>query len=232
MDPILFYGVPEGCSFGSIVALEWSGLRYGLCRIEMPGVVSGLDFKRLNPIGETPVLMTGAGEPISESVAILHHIDARSPTPLAPRSREFDRVTQSLAFLNTTFFSAFSPLWHTVEHELSAAEQAAFTAYGTAKVRLAHEHLERMLTGRDWLAGSRRSVADAYFAGIARWADFHRVIDRRNYPRVNQLYERLQEDPAVRFALAIEHEEEAASAGGFAGHVTLAEALALLRETA
>jgi glutathione S-transferase len=232
MDPILFYGVPEGCSFGSIVALEWSGRRYRLCRIEMPGVVSGSDFKRLNPIGETPALMTEAGETISESVAILHHIAARSPSPLAPLSREFDQVTQSLGFLNTTFFSAFSPLWYIVEHEPNAAEREVFTVYGTAKVRQAHEHLERMLADRDWLAGSKRSVADAYFAGIARWADFHRVADRRDYPRVSRLYERLQEDPAVRFVHAIEHEEPAASSGGFAGHVTLPEALALLRKAA
>ncbi|MCR7705994.1 glutathione S-transferase, partial [Pseudomonas aeruginosa] len=35
MEPVLFYGVPHGCSFGSIVALEWLGRPYRLCRIEM-----------------------------------------------------------------------------------------------------------------------------------------------------------------------------------------------------
>ena len=33
--PILYYGVPSGCSFGSIVALEWLGQPYALSRIEM-----------------------------------------------------------------------------------------------------------------------------------------------------------------------------------------------------
>ena len=36
MEPVLFYGVPSGCSFGSIVALEWLGIPYKLCRIDMP----------------------------------------------------------------------------------------------------------------------------------------------------------------------------------------------------
>ena len=39
MTPILFYGVPSGCSFGSIVALEWLRQPYHLCRIDMPGQV-------------------------------------------------------------------------------------------------------------------------------------------------------------------------------------------------
>jgi glutathione S-transferase len=35
MQPVLFYGVPQGSSFGSIVALEWLEQPYQLCRIEM-----------------------------------------------------------------------------------------------------------------------------------------------------------------------------------------------------
>jgi glutathione S-transferase len=35
MQRVLFYGVPQGSSFGSIVALEWLGQPYQLCRIEM-----------------------------------------------------------------------------------------------------------------------------------------------------------------------------------------------------
>jgi hypothetical protein len=109
--PVFFYGVPEGCSFGTIVALEWSGLPYRLCRIEMPSQVS----------------------------------------------------------------------------------------------------------------------SDAYFMGIARWNDYHRVLDRRDYPNVHRLHERLQADPAVRFAHAIEHGDEAQGAGGFQGHVALHQAVAALR---
>ena len=35
MEPVLFYGVPGGCSLASIIALEWLGQPYKLCRIEM-----------------------------------------------------------------------------------------------------------------------------------------------------------------------------------------------------
>ena len=234
VEPILFYGVPEGCSFGSIVALEWTGQPYRLCRIPMPEVVSGEAYRRINPVGETPSLMTEGGEVISESLAILNHIGARAldgGLAFPQGSREFDRLNAMLAFLNTSFFNAFSPLWYALEHGSEGAEKAALTAYGQALAAKTHAQLEALLGGHDWLLG-RRTLADAYFFGIARWADFHQAVDRRDYPGLHTLFERLRDDPAVRFALAIEHEEAARSSGGFAGHVGLEEALQLVRAAA
>lgn len=230
MTPILFYGVPEGCSFGSIVALEWTGAPYRLCRVDMPGTVSSDVYAPINPVRETPTLMLPDGRVMSESMAILNHIAARSTGfGFDPKSEKFDRQNQMLAFLNTTFFNAFSPLWHTVEHELEPQAKEALCAYGTAKVEKAHAQLEILLGGRPWLLGNEKSFADAYFAGIARWNDFHQVVDRKKFPALNGLYERLQDDPAVRFAWAVEHEEEAQTTGKFLGHVSLEEALGEIR---
>ncbi|MFC6980781.1 hypothetical protein [Microbulbifer taiwanensis] len=49
MTPVLFYGVPSGCSFGSIVALEWLGKPYQLCRVEMPEAATSDSYRRINP---------------------------------------------------------------------------------------------------------------------------------------------------------------------------------------
>lgn len=222
MHPILFYGVPEGCSFGAIVALEWSGLPYQLCRIDMPSVVSSDAFKRINPVGETPSLRTADGRFVSQSMAILHHIGAARPgsgVVPAQGSADADRFNEMLAFLNTDFFDAFSPLWYAMEHGLEGEALRAVKAMGQDKVRRAHAALERLLGAREWLAGDHRTAADAYLMGIARWNDFHEVLDRRDYPAMNALYERLLSDPAVRFAHAVEHGEPAISGGAFAGHV-------------
>jgi glutathione S-transferase len=232
MQPILFYGVPQGCSFGSIVALEWSGLPYKLCRVQMPEVVSSDEFKRVNAVGETPSLMTETGEVLSESMAILNHIGARAigrGLAFTQGSAEFDRLNRMLAFLNTSFFNAFAPFWYALEHDLEAAEKQALVSFGTARVKKAHRDLERMLNGQQWLLGDRRTLADAYFVGIARWADFHKVVDRRSYPAVQRLFDTLQQDPGVRFAHAVEHQRPAQSAGGFAGHIDLADALRILQ---
>jgi glutathione S-transferase len=232
MEPILFYGVPEGCSFGSIVALEWLGKPYRLCRIQMPEVVSSDDYRRINPVGETPSLLTASGSVISQSMAILHHFAAAGidrGSGFAQGTAEFDRFNEVLAFLNTSFFEAFSPLWYALEHSAEGPRKDALLSLGREKVAKAHADLEARLGDRPWLLGERRSLADAYFAGIARWADFHKAVDRRDYPRLQRLYERLQDDPAVRFAHAVEAQEPAATSGEFAGHVELHEALALLR---
>lgn len=229
MTPILFYGVPSGCSFGSIVALEWLGRPYRLSRVQMPETVSGDDYKRINAVGETPTLMTAAGAFVSESMAILNHIGAQGierGLSFAQGTPEFDRLNQMLAFLNTTFFNAFSPLWHSLEHVSDENEKRVLTAYGHAKIERAHAVLERLIEGRTWLLGEQRTLADAYFIGIARWTNYFDAIDRRNYPNLHRLYERLQAEPAVAFAHAIEQQQPAASAGGFLGEVSLDEALA------
>lgn len=144
MTPILFYGVPSGCSFGSIIALEWLRQPYHLCRIEMPGQVQGEDYRRLNPLGETPTLRTTQGELLSESLAILNHLAAKGIAQglgFAQGTSGFDRLNHRLAYLNTSFFGAYAPLWHALEHA-EGDEGEALRAYGTTKVRHAHQALE------------------------------------------------------------------------------------------
>ncbi len=231
MTDVLCYGVPEGCSFGSIVAMEWLGRPFRLCRIEMPEVVSGEAYRRVNPIGETPTLITSDGAVLSESMAILGYLGARfheAGKGPAPGSAAFDRRTQMLAYLNTSFFNAFSPLWFAMEHDMDGPEKDALTRYGRQLVEKTHAGLETLLGEGPYLMGAEPEIVDAYFMGIARWADFHQAADRRDYPGIDGLYNRLKQDPAVQFAWAIEHEEPATSAGGFKGHVTLDHVAGLL----
>ena len=228
MFQTLMYGIPSGCSFGSIVALEWLGEPYRLCRIEMPAVVQSEAYRQINPAGETPTLVTATGERISESMAILHHLGARGigkGLSFAQGTPEFDRFNQVLAFLNTSFFTAFGPLWYALEHAVEGPEKDALRAFGAAKVTKAHADLERILGDKEWLLGDRRTSADAYFAGIARWTKYHDVVDRRDYPGLQRLFEKLEADPAVRFAHAIERGENAIGGGAFLGEVTLDDVL-------
>jgi len=226
VEPILFYGVPQGCSFGSIVALEWLGQPYRLCRIRMPQDMQNPLYDRVNPVRETPALMIEDGTTFSESAAILHHIGARDPSKhlvFRQGTTAYDQLNQALAFLNTTYFAAFSPLWKAYEMEENPPVQEVLRAAGRDEVARAHRLLDAMLADRPWIAGSRRTVADAYFAGLARWVTYHRAIDLADYPRVLALVDRLEDDPAVAFAHAIEAERPATSSGGFRGHVALAD---------
>ncbi|WP_175923774.1 glutathione S-transferase family protein [Burkholderia latens] len=237
MSPILLYGIPAGCSFGSIVALEWAGQPYRLSRITMPGLVTSDAFVVLNPAAETPAFVTANGDVLTESIAILGHIGAHArDSGLAFRqgSADFDQLNRMLAWLNTTFFSAFGALWHVYEHGAEGAEKDALQAYGRGKVLKAHRHLEALLArgGGPWLLGARRTLADAYFAGIARWADYHAVFERDAFPRIAALRARLADDTGVQFAHAIEEDLPLPASRVFEGHVSLDEALASARVTA
>ncbi|WP_308363647.1 MULTISPECIES: glutathione S-transferase family protein [unclassified Microbulbifer] len=235
MTPILFYGVPSGCSFGSIVALEWLGEPYHLCRVGMPETVIAEDYRRINPVAETPSLITEAGDTLSESMAILGHIAARGihrQLGFPQGTREFDRLNQMLAFLNTSFFGAFAPLWHALEHGSEGSEKEALTNFGRGAVARAHAALKSLMGDSEWLLGEHRTLADAYFIGIARWTKYHQVVDRRDYPNLQRLYEKLQADPAVIFAHAIEQQCPATSSGGFQGEINLQQALSQLKEAA
>lgn len=226
MEPVLFYGVPQGCSFGSIVALEWLGAPYRLCRVEMPGEVQGAAFARINPVRETPALLLEDGHIVTESAAILAALVARDPDNALGAHQgtaDFDRLNQALSYLTTTYFSAFSPLWTAYEMAEDPPVQAMLRRLGGEQVAKAHGQLEAMLEGRPWLAGERRTVADAYFAGIVRWAAYHGAGDLAGHPRLAAFVARLAADPAVAFARAIEAGEEPAGAGGFRGHVALTD---------
>lgn len=236
MTPILFYGVPAGCSFGSIVALEWLRIPYRLCRIDMLGdEIRSEGYRRVNPVAETPSLLTSDGRLLSESMAILGHLAPHGVDPglaFAQGTAGFDRLNQMLAFLNTALFGGFSPLWYAYEHGLEGAAKAALHDFGAGLLEKAHADLAGMLGEGPFLLGGRPTLADAYFYGIARWAEYHGVPDRTAWPGLQGLFEQLREDPAVRFAEAIEKGEEAVSCGGFRGHVSLDEALGELRQAA
>ena len=283
MEPILFYGVPQGCSFGSIVALEWLGRPYRLCRIEMLQHPWPAEYARIHPMFQTPALLTSDGRALTESLAILQHLTGLDLGPQglghAQGTPGFDRLNEVLAFLNTDFFSAFGPLWLAYEREdLDDGKKALLRTLGAEAVRKCFAALDGMLTGRawlvggrvaistprgttpsststrsstprratramcrstfsratcgSWLVGGRRSVADAYLVGVARWADYHRLFDMEaDYPNVAAHLRKLRADPAVAFADAIERQASTTSAGAFRGHVTLDEALRAYTET-
>jgi glutathione S-transferase len=226
MEPVLIYGVPQGCSFGSIVALEWLNQPYRLCRIHMPADMQTDLYAQFNPVRKTPVLLLESGTVLTESAAILQNIAARGIAQglgFAQGTLEFDRLNQRLAFLTTTFFAAFAPLWHAYKMEDNAPVQTLLRELGRSSVAKVHSELNAMLANQQWLVGNRHTVADAYFVGLARWANYHRAIKQSDYPNVLRLFEKLEADPAVAFAHAIEDERPATSAGGFRGHVTLEE---------
>jgi glutathione S-transferase len=216
---------------GLIAALEWLGQPYRLSRVDMLGEMREPEYARLNARHETPVLLTEDGAVVTETMAILRWIEQRDTqrrVSFAPESHEAIRLQQFAAFLNTGFTGAFTPYWVAYElEEPDPSYQQHLRRLGRELVNERHRKLESMIGDSRYLLGDRPTLADAIFVGVARWADFNDAINPADYPKLRALKERLEADPAVVFATAIENGEHQAGSGIMKGQVPLRELLAL-----
>jgi glutathione S-transferase len=227
MEPILIYGFPAGSSMGLVAAFETLGQPYRLCRVDMLNEMKTDAYARINGRQETPVLITDDGRSLTETMAIAAWLEARDQDrriSFEPRSRDADRMHQLMAFVNTGFTSAFSPLWAAMEMESpDPGLIARLREYGVASVLDRHDKLERMIGDTPYLVGDRLSLADTTLVGVARWAEFHDAVDPAAYPKLARLRRKIEADPAVQFAQAIENGETPAGSGAFKGHIPLGE---------
>jgi len=229
MEPILLYGFPAGSSMGLVAALEWLGKPYRLCRVDMLDAMRDASYARLNPRHETPVFITDQGAVLSETMAIAAWLEARDTErriSLDPLSPEADRMHQFMAFVNTGFTGAFGPLWAAMEMEKpNPAMQAALREWGRDGVVERHDKLEGMIEGGAFILGERPTLADALLIGVARWLDIHAVADQSRWPKLAAIRRRLEADPAVIYATALEDGEISRGTGACVGHVSLEDVI-------
>lgn len=226
MEPILVYGYPSGSSMGLVATLEWLGKSYKLSRVDMLGEMQQPAYKRLNPRVETPVFITDEGKVLTESMAIalwLASRDTERRVSFDPLSQDADRMHQLMAFVNTGLTGAFGPLWAAFEMQGDNPAQKTFLRQlGTETVIERHDRLEEMIGDTPYLIGDFPTLADGFLIGIARWLDFHKVADFDRWPKLAAVRWRLEENPAVQFATALENGEQVPDSGSLKGHVEIA----------
>jgi glutathione S-transferase len=225
MEPILVYGFPLGSSMGLVAALEWLGKPYRLCRVDMLSEMRLPSYARINARHETPAFVSEQGAVFTETMAIARWIENRdderriSFDPLSPKS---DRMHQFMAFLNTGFTAAFTPHWVALEMDPpDPALQKTLRDWGAQRVIERHDKLEAMLGETPFLMGDRPTLADAVLVGVARWLDFHEVAAQSRWPRLAALRQRLESDPAVKYAISLEEGASPGYPGLCQGHVPL-----------
>jgi len=229
MEPILVYGFPLGTSMGLVAALEWLGQPYRLSRVDMLTEMKNDAYARLNGRLETPVLITDGGRALSETMAIALWLEARDVDrriSFDPGTAQADRMHQLMAFLNTGFTGAFSPLWVAWEIDPpNPALQETLRKYGRERVIERHDRLEAMIEDTSFLIGDRPTLADGVLIGAARWLEFHEVAEPARWPRLAALRLRIETDPAVQFATAIERGESPGGSGSLLGQMPLSEVI-------
>jgi len=186
-------------------------------------------YARINARHETPALITDEGRVVTETLAIAAWLEARDTQrriSFAPLSPEAERMHQLMAFLNTGFTGAFSPLWFALEAKHPNPQMQVFLReFGAGRVIDRHGKLEAMIGDGPFLVEERPTLADAILIGVARWLDLHAVADRSRWPKLAALRKRLEADPAVIYATALESGEASPGTGACQGHIALAEVI-------
>ncbi|NJM83377.1 MAG: glutathione S-transferase family protein [Tabrizicola sp.] len=235
MEPILIYGFPSGSSMGLVAALEWLNRPYKLCRVDMLREMREPPYKRINPRVETPVLVTDQGDVLTETMAIAAWLEARDTErriSFEPLSRDSDRMHQLMAFINTGFTGAFSPLWAALEMEPpNPPIQTALRQWGREAVIERHDRLEEMIGNTRFLTAEHPTLADGLLIGIACWLDYHNVADPDRWPKLAAVRRRIEAEPAVAYAVALENGEMDTGSGACLGHVPLADLVPTLTST-
>lgn len=136
------------------------------------------------------------------------------------------RMHQIMAFLNTGFTGAFSPLWTALEMETDDTDLLeTLRKYGRESVIERHDRLEEQIGKSNFLITDYPTLADGILIGVARWLEFHNVESPARWPRLVKLRQTLEAHPAVKFASAIELGEASKGSGVFHGHIPLTQVI-------
>ncbi len=202
----LFFS-PGACSLASAIALAESGLPYRLQRVKFAdNEQRSPEYLKLNPNGRVPVLVTEKGA-LSENVAILSYIAQMAPdAKLAPLDDPFAfaRMQAFNTYLGGTVHVAYAHKrrgyrWADSQPALDDMAAKAPQNMRDCFTLIENEHL----TG-PWVLGETYSVADAYLFTLTDWLS-GLGIDKADFPRVADHYDRMRARPGVQRALA-EHE--------------------------
>jgi glutathione S-transferase len=168
-------------------ACEEAGLDYEVRTIPFEGrETNHLDRQ---PFGQVPFLADGDVHLFESGAGLLHL--ARKSEVLMPRdpSGEAEALQWTIAALNSIEMATV-PWWFL---EVTGATQNGLTGWVTSRL----DHLERVLSEREWLAAGRFTVADLLMADVLRVKKLREFGDR---PATESYVQRVTARPAFRKA--------------------------------
>jgi glutathione S-transferase len=191
------------CSLASLIALEEVGADYELVVMNTAvGDQRKPDYLAINPKGRVPALVTDRGI-LTETPALLAYIAQTWPAALAPLDDAFAfaRAQEFNSYLCSTVHVAHAHKHRGHRWTDDPAAQAAMTAAVPEKEIGCFQLIEDEMLAGPWVLGEAYSICDAYLYTLTGWLEGDGV-DRRRFPKVSALYDRVAARPAVRKVLA------------------------------
>jgi glutathione S-transferase len=170
-------------------ACEEAGLAYSVRTVPFEG--RGADHLSRQPFGQVPFLSDGGLEMFESGAGLLHL--ARKSEKLMPRdpAGEAQTVQWVIAALNSVEMVSV-PWWFL---EISGAKDNGLAGWLESRL----DHLERILSGREWLAAGRFTAADLLMADVLRVPKVRAYGDR---PATEAYVARVTARPAFEKARA------------------------------
>ena len=196
----LYYS-PGACSLSPHIVSKELGLPITLQKVNTKDktMEGGGDFWQVNAKGYVPTLELDNGERLTEGPAIVQYLaDQKPDAGLAPKNGTLERyrVQEWLNFLTSEVHKQFSPLFrpNTPEDYKPVAKENLAKRF---------DWLDKQLAGKEYLLGSKFSVADAYLFTLLRWTK-PTQIDLAKWPNLKAYVERVGARPKVKEALKAE----------------------------
>jgi len=194
------YISPGACSLSPHIVLREAGFHFTTEKVDLKtGTYAGGDYKKINPKGYVPALELDNGEILTEGSAIVQYLGDKKPdSGLLPAvgTMERARCVEWLTFIAAELHKGFGPLWNPASTD---AEKSR--AIDTLGKRIGF--VDDALKGKDYLLGSKFSVADAYLFTVLSWAS-HVKMDTKRWSYVHAFLERVAKRPKVQEAMKAE----------------------------
>jgi len=199
------YYIPMACSMTSHIALIEAGAEHEIHKIDWSsGDLDTPEFRRLNPNGFVPILLTDQG-PLSENAAILMYIGMNYPDKnLLPITNAY-KMAKVQSF-NTFLSNSIHITYRHISRPTLFADGASAAEALRAKVpQMSHKYfsiIENQLSdGRTWIHGDDYTTSDPYlfvYSSYLQWGDRG---DPGRFPLVKAHRERVLNRPAVQKAI-------------------------------
>jgi glutathione S-transferase len=195
----LFYS-PGACSIGIHALLEEIGKPY---QLELVNLREGAQFKppytAVTPKGKVPALERDDGSVLTEFPVIARWLGKQAN--LLPKDDEADiRAMEAMEYaVGTMHGQGFARLFRSERFAPSAADQDAVKAAGREVVEKGFAVLDKVLAGKNYIAGNDFSASDTALFYCEFWAT--KRLNMKLPANVAAHYDRMMARPAVQRAV-------------------------------
>jgi len=195
------YCKPGACSLSPHIVARECGLDFTQVNVDLQRKITeqGEDYWQINPKGQVPALQLDDGTLLTEGVAIVQYLADQKPDRqllAATGSLTRYQTLEWLSYISSELHKGFTPLFRPDTPE-------AYKAQVRTLLEKKFQWVNQALEDKQWLLGSRFTVADVYLYVVTRWAKAV-ALSLHDMPALDAWFDRVAERPAVQDALRAE----------------------------